>query len=90
MTVDRTSWLDLSLGRFRARKITLPVDAPLDYKNHLCSLVRIYKLDKNGNATGTYVKGTEDDHYAHARNYAEMALPLAAGLVNSQDMEHAP
>jgi hypothetical protein len=90
MTVDRTSWLDLSLGRFRSKRIRLPIDTTLDYKNHLCSLVRLYKLDKNGNPTGSYVKGSEDDHYAHARNYAEMALPLCAGLQTSQDMETAP
>lgn len=90
MTVDRTSWLDLSLGRFRVNRIRLPIDTTLDYKNHLCSLVRLYKLDKNGNPVGSYVKGTEDDHYAHARNYAEMALPLCVGLQTSQDMETAP
>ena len=86
VTVDRTTWLDLSLGRVRRKKIILPVDTSLDYKNHLCSLVRVYKLDKNENPTGIYVKGNDDDHFAHARNYAEIALPLCASLMTSQDI----
>jgi len=86
ITVDRTTWLDLSLGRFRRKKIILPTDTSLDYKNHLCSLVRVYQIDKNGNPTGTYVKGNDDDHFAHARNYAEIALPLYASLMTSQDI----
>lgn len=86
ITVDRTTWLDLSLGRIRRKKIILPVDTSLDYKNHLCSLVRVYRLDKNENPTGIYVKGNDDDHFAHARNYAEISLPLCASLMTSQDV----
>ena len=86
ITVDRTTWLDLSLGRVRRKKIVFPTDTSLDYKNHLCSLVRVYQIDKNGNPTGTYVKGNDDDHFAHARNYAEIALPLCASLMTSQDI----
>jgi len=86
ITVDRTSWLDLSLGRFHNRGIAIPVDAPLEYRTHLKSLVRVYEKDKTGQPVGRYLKGKDDDHYAHARNYAELALPFAVGLGASQDM----
>lgn len=76
VTVDRTSWLDLSLGRFRTRQISLPVDTNQEYKLHVKNLVRVYEKDDDGNVTGKYVK-VGDDHYGHARNYAEIALPLA-------------
>lgn len=79
VSVDRTSWLDVSLGRFRSKRIVLPGDTPLEYKSHMKNLVRIYKKDDKGNAVGTYVN-TGDDHFAHARNYAEIALPLALNV----------
>lgn len=81
VTVDRVSWLDLSLGRFKVGKerIQLPSDLEMEYRNHLRALVRIYEKDKDGNPTGKYVNGASADHYAHARNYAEIALPLAIG-----------
>lgn len=79
VTVDRTSWLDLSLGRFRRgdSAITLPMDTPYEYKSHLKALVRLPKKDKTGNLTATYENGSREDHYAHARNYSEIAFVLA-------------
>lgn len=81
VTVDRTSWLDQSLGRIKMGKerIHLPVDLDLEYRNHLQALVRIYEKDTDGNPVGKYVNGATADHFAHARNYAEIALPLAIG-----------
>lgn len=76
-TVDRTSWLDQSLSRFRNGTIALPVDVDQEYRSHIKSLVRIYKKDQDGNPVGKYVCGNEDDHYAHARTYAEIAAFLA-------------
>jgi len=76
ITVDRTSWLDLSLGRFHTRKILLPIDVDLEYKSNIKALVRIYERDGDGNQTGKYVCGSQKDHFAHARNYAEIALKL--------------
>lgn len=80
--VDRTMSLDLALTRFRCEgKITLPLDIPEEYKNNVKALVRVYETDPQGNPIGKYMKGDADaDHFAHARNYAEVALPLAAGL----------
>jgi len=85
LTVDRTSWLDLSMGRVKGQRIKFPLDIPTEYKNHLKALVRITEKDKDGNPTGRYVK-TGEDHYAHARNYNEIALQLAASFAQSQNI----
>jgi len=88
VTVDRTSWLDLSLGRFRTKSISLPRDLPNEYKDHVKAPVRIYEKDADGNLVGRYVKGENaNDHHAHARNYSEIALPLAVSIGVAQDME---
>jgi hypothetical protein len=76
--VDRTSWLDLSLGRLKTRKLSLPIDTHLEAREHFKALVRIYEKDDDGNAFGRYVH-TKDDHYAHSLNYAEIALACALG-----------
>lgn len=91
VSVDRTSWLDLSLGRFRRGKpwITLPRDIDLEYRIQIKAQVRIYENDKQGNPVGRYVKGSDADHYGHARNYAEIALPLAAGLGMASDIQQS-
>lgn len=86
ITVDRTSWLDLSLGRFRNGTIRLPKTVDLEYRDNLRALVRRYKKDKDGNPTAEYVCGEKPDHYAHARNYAEMALPFAISLASNYNI----
>lgn len=85
LSVDRTSWLDLSLGRFKSQLITLPANTDLEYKDHLKAPVRQYKKDRSGNPIGEYIN-VKADHYAHARNYAEIALPLALSLASSQSI----
>jgi hypothetical protein len=85
ITVDRTSWLDASLGRFHAGTIHLPIDTSREYKEHIKNPIRIYEKDKDGNPVGKYVN-TGDDHFAHARNYNEIALPLAASFATNQDV----
>lgn len=89
ITVDRTSWLDLSLGRFRGTDmIQIPRDTDQEVRTHMKALIRVYEKDKNGNQTGRYVKkGSDEDHYAHARNYSEMSLPFAMSLANPRDIE---
>ena len=87
ITVDRTSWLDLSLGRFKTNRIHLPCDVTLEYQNHITALIRTYVKDKDtGNQVATYVKN-RPDHFAHARNYSEIALPLAASYVKGVDIQ---
>lgn len=73
ITVNRTSWLDRSLGRIIHGLIKLPMDIPEDWKLHVQKLVRKPEKTKDGTLLNIYVK-TGEDHYAHARNYAEIAL----------------
>jgi len=87
ISVDRTSWLDLSLGRYKRKTIEVPMDFDIEYRNHLKALVRVYKKDKDGNPTGRYENGNKEDHYAHARNYAEIALQFATSMMQSQNMQ---
>jgi hypothetical protein len=85
--VDRTSWLDLSLGRFRNRTIHIPMDTDLEYCEHIKAQVRVYRKDRHENNVGMYLTAdNKEDHYGHARNYSEIALPLAAGLSVSQNI----
>lgn len=87
LSVDRTSWLDLSLGRFHTGRIKLPKDTDLEYRRHLKALVRKYDKDQFNNPIGVYVTASGDeDHYAHARNYAEIALSQAMSLGRSRSI----
>lgn len=85
ITVDRTSWLDMSLGRIRQRRIAFPVDLPHEYKENIKNLVRLTVKDGDGNPVSRYKK-TGPDHYAHARNYNELALRTAATMAQSSDI----
>lgn len=87
VTVDRTSWMDASLGRFKAKRIALPIDLSTEYKDHIKEPVRVYKRDANGNLVGGYVTAEgHDDHFAHARTYCEIALPLGVSLMGNKDI----
>ena len=88
VTVDRTSWLDIALGRFRTPepRIALPRDINLEYRSHMKNSTRTYTKDENGNPIATYIK-TGADHFAHARCYSEIALPFAASYVQGQDIK---
>lgn len=87
INVDRTSWLDLSLGRFRRGAISIPADTSREYREHIKAPVRVYKKDAEGNPVGSYVNGGDADHLAHANNYAEIALPLCMSLLTSQNIQ---
>lgn len=87
VNVDRTAWLDLSLGRFKNGSIQIPMDTGYDYKQHIMAQVRIPKKDKQGNPVAQYrTPDNKHDHYGHARNYAEIALPFALGLGVARDI----
>lgn len=86
VNVDRTSWLDLTLNRFRIGTIDLPMDIDLEFRQHCCNLVRVYSEDKHENQITEYKK-IGDDHYAHALNYAEVALQFACGVGIHQDVK---
>ena len=86
ITVDRTSWMDMSLSRFRNQTIQLPMDISIQYRNHIKAPVRIMVPDKNGNTVAKYNEGSKEDHLAHARTYSEIALQFAASINVSQDI----
>jgi hypothetical protein len=84
-TVDRTNWMDATLGRFHSGRIQIPADASLEFKEHIKNEVRTYEKDKLGNPKAVYIN-TGADHFVHSMTYAEIALPLAAGIVTNQDI----
>ena len=84
--VDRTSWIDAALSRFKNQSIKIPIDTTLEYKEHIKNLVRIYEKDADKNPVGRYVCGSGEDHYSHSRTYCEIALPLACGIMGAQSM----
>jgi len=88
ITVDRSNWLSAALGRFKTDppRILLPADVSLEYCEHMKSLVGTYERDEFGNPIYVY-KETGPDHFAHARCYAEMALPLVAMQVTNKDVK---
>lgn len=78
MTVDRTSWMDMALGRIKStkKKIIFPHNLPIEYRDQLKAVTRIYKKDQYGNPIGAYV-ASKPDHFAHARTYNELALVMS-------------
>ena len=85
--VDRTSWIDAALGRFKTGTITLPMDTQREYTEHLKAPVRVFSKDNMGNPIARYITGHKEDHFAHARTYCEMALTLAAGQATSRTIK---
>jgi len=87
LTCDRTNWLDATLGRFHTGRIQLPRDISLEFRAHMKNLVRTYERDENNNPKASYISVSSSDHFAHALNYSELALPLAASLVSNRNVE---
>lgn len=85
VSVDRTTWLDQSLGRFHNQTVAVPVDLSDDFKKQIKEPIRVYERDANGNPVGRYVN-VNADHFAHAFNYAEIALPFAVGQGAAHDL----
>ena len=84
INVDRTSWLDQALSRFKQGTIFLPTDTNLEYKKQICEPVKLIRKDDKGNPTATFLsKENEDDHYAFSRTYAEIALKVVAGMLGA-------
>lgn len=86
--VNRTYWLDVSQSRYRRglRGIILPNDLPDDYSTHIKNLVRYEKKDDDGNLIAKYLS-QGPDHYAFARVYSEIALPLAVSATEGRDIK---
>jgi len=83
ITVDRTSWLDLALNRFRTRTIHLSPPSE-EYREHIKNITKHYKKVDEDVVSEYLSRGP--DHYAHARCYNEIALPLAASLTTNQNV----
>lgn len=80
IAVDRSSWLDLALGRFKNGRICLPTDVHIEYREHLKQPVKTYIKDSDGHPVAKYLTAeNQDDHYAFARLYAEIALAFVGG-----------
>ena len=85
-TVDRTSWLSASLGRFKSGRVELPIDTGAEFKLHIQEPTKRYFKDPLGGYVARYVN-SRADHYAHAFTYSEIALPLAASVKSGSDVE---
>ena len=83
--VNRTSWLDLTLGRYKNGTVDLPIDTSEEFKRHIKEPVRVYKEDKYGQKYAVYLNA-KADHFAHADNYAEIAFPMACGIGTNRDI----
>jgi len=84
-TVDRTNWFDASMGRFHSNRVQLPDDVSNEFKENVCNLIRTYEKDENDNPKAVYLK-TGPDHFAHAFNYCEIGMPIAAGVSTGEDI----
>jgi len=88
INVDRTGWLDTTLGRFHNSRIMLPQDTPSEYVENIKAMIRKPGVDAYDNPTVDYVKPENvADHYAHAQTYAEIALPLAISASTGRDIK---
>ncbi len=85
ITVDRTSWLDMTLSRVKNKRILYPCNLSEEFKAHFKAVVRVMKLDKNGNEVARY-ENDNDDHFTHASNYDELAVPMGYNRTSNQDI----
>lgn len=89
INVNRTSWMDVALGRIKGNRILLPQDLPQEYVEHLRTPTRIIKFNKDGNPVAQwYTPDGKADHHAHARTYCEIALPLALSMSVNEDIDN--
>ena len=88
INVDRSSWLDMALGRYRHKTIYLPIDTNIEYRQQVKEPVKTYKKDTKGNPRAIYLTGSnKDDHYAFARCYAEIAQAfIGSALARTEDI----
>jgi hypothetical protein len=71
---DKVGWLTKSLGRVMTGGLALPLDTPMEFRQHIKSPVRTVKMI-DGKAEARFVESGAD-HWAHALNYAEIALKI--------------
>jgi len=74
LTVDRTTFLDMSLGRIHKQRTSLPCNISHVFREHVKSLARTYELDEFGRPRAIYVTlNNRADHLAHALTLTEIA-----------------
>ncbi len=84
VSVNRTAWFDMVFGRFFKKTISLPVDIPQAFKNHLKNLIRVARKKKNTDEVYYAYVNTGPDHFGQSINYAEIALKCAhVGIGNN-------
>lgn len=73
---DRTRTLDHMFALYRMRKVALPLNASeiKDFYPQMMAPARLIETDAAGNKKAIYSEGNAPDHYAHADNYAVMAM----------------
>lgn len=72
LTVNRTAFLDYSVGRLHRDRLSLPLDLSSLWKEHVKSIARTYMLDEYGKPKAVYVSN-KPDHACHALALAEVA-----------------
>lgn len=78
LTVDRTAFFDMTLGRFHRGKTTIPVNTPGYVREHIKALVRGFEYDDMMVPRGIYrTTPGADDHMAHSALYCEVAHFMA-------------
>jgi len=85
VSIDKTSWLDVALRRFKAGTISIPLDTDLEYRDHIKEPVRVYKKNAQGQPRGIYLAAGAD-HYAMARCYCEIAFKVAMAKGSNEDI----
>lgn len=74
------------MGRFFSGRTELPNDLPRAFGEEVKNNIRVYKKDSEGHPFAAYSNFGKPDHYAHALNYAEMALPCAASVATNTNI----
>lgn len=93
LQVNRTVWLDVSQHRYANGPnihnggIILPMDLPTQYPKHISALIKEQKRDDEGNVKSRYISVSNDDHWAFARVYSEIALPLALSVSECKNVQ---
>lgn len=87
LTVDRTVFFDIALGRFHKGRIELPGDCSGVFKEHIQAPCRTYELDGLGNPQAKYVSRDKPDHLANSLVYAEIAHLMAYGRNTGRNMK---
>jgi hypothetical protein len=72
LTVNRTAFLDYSVGRLHKDKLSLPRDLSHIWREHMKAINRTYVMDEYGKPVSTYLSA-KPDHSCHSLALAEVA-----------------